>query len=286
MPKGEYRDTGGWVLVNYEDRFQMPMHRSDYEDHGYRPAFDALPLRPHDGANGRTKRSGVAPTSESRRWESGLAGPAANAAYCLAPNAPSASARNRLRASSISVWNAPGSMNGFAAFGSALAFADFCSSWKNSGCGASGMSTFIVLRLHEGLPVVLDNALILQRRRDAVGRHRRRAEHQRLIPLALVAQRRAPRRAAARMARRQVRGQREVAELHRVAILQHAIHLHRRRAHRLAVLAAEIEAALQRGDIALHRGELSRPCPSSASPARPNGRSAHGCSAGSSRPTA
>ncbi len=45
MPKGEYRDSGGWVLVNYEGRFQMPMHRSDYEDRGYKPAFEALPLR-------------------------------------------------------------------------------------------------------------------------------------------------------------------------------------------------------------------------------------------------
>ena len=55
MPKGEYRDTGGWVLVNYEDRFRMPMHRSDYEDHGYKPAFDALPMKARNGGNGRAK---------------------------------------------------------------------------------------------------------------------------------------------------------------------------------------------------------------------------------------
>ncbi len=45
MPKGEFRDSGGWVLVNYEGRFTMPMHRSDYEDHGYKPSFEALPLK-------------------------------------------------------------------------------------------------------------------------------------------------------------------------------------------------------------------------------------------------
>jgi hypothetical protein len=55
MPRGEYRDTGGWVLVNYEDRFRMPMHRSDYEDHGYKPAFESLPLKPQNGD--RTKES-------------------------------------------------------------------------------------------------------------------------------------------------------------------------------------------------------------------------------------
>ncbi|MEY2756498.1 MAG: hypothetical protein RIR33_276 [Pseudomonadota bacterium] len=53
MPRGEYRDTGGWVLVDYEGRFRMPMHRSDYEDHGYKPAFEALPLK-------ETQRNGAA----------------------------------------------------------------------------------------------------------------------------------------------------------------------------------------------------------------------------------
>jgi len=57
MPRGEYRDSGGWVLVNYEDRFRMPMHRSDYEDHGYRPLFEALPLRTRaEAANGGADR--------------------------------------------------------------------------------------------------------------------------------------------------------------------------------------------------------------------------------------
>ncbi len=45
MPKGEYRDSGGWVRVNYNDRFHMLMHRSDYEDHGYKPLFETLRLR-------------------------------------------------------------------------------------------------------------------------------------------------------------------------------------------------------------------------------------------------
>ena len=53
MPRGEYRDTGGWVLVDYEGRFRAPMHRSDYEDHGYKPAFEALPLK-------ETQRMGAA----------------------------------------------------------------------------------------------------------------------------------------------------------------------------------------------------------------------------------
>lgn len=55
MPRGEYRDTGGWVLVNYEDRFRMPMHRSDYEDHGYKPLFEDLPLKPQPNGSARTK---------------------------------------------------------------------------------------------------------------------------------------------------------------------------------------------------------------------------------------
>ena len=45
MPKGLYRDSGGWVQVNYEDRFLACMHRSDYEDHEYRPRFEALPTK-------------------------------------------------------------------------------------------------------------------------------------------------------------------------------------------------------------------------------------------------
>lgn len=49
MPRGEYRDSGGWVIVNYEGRFTMPMHRSDYEDHGYKPDFESLPLRGAEG---------------------------------------------------------------------------------------------------------------------------------------------------------------------------------------------------------------------------------------------
>lgn len=45
MPKGLYRDSGGWVQVNYEDKFMSRMHRSDYEDHDYKPRFEALPLK-------------------------------------------------------------------------------------------------------------------------------------------------------------------------------------------------------------------------------------------------
>ncbi len=59
MPKGEYRDSGGWVLVNYEGRFHMPMHRSDYEDHGYRPLFEALPLRSPGPKGGALKNGAV-----------------------------------------------------------------------------------------------------------------------------------------------------------------------------------------------------------------------------------
>jgi hypothetical protein len=53
MPRGEYRDSGGWVIVNYEGRFTMPMHRADYEDHGYKPDFAALPLRSANGKDAR-----------------------------------------------------------------------------------------------------------------------------------------------------------------------------------------------------------------------------------------
>jgi hypothetical protein len=45
MPKGLYRDSGGWVHVNYEDRFEAAMHRSDYDEHDYKPSFESLPTR-------------------------------------------------------------------------------------------------------------------------------------------------------------------------------------------------------------------------------------------------
>ena len=45
MPNGEFRDSGGWVQVNYDGRFRIPMHRSDYEDHDYRPRFESLPTK-------------------------------------------------------------------------------------------------------------------------------------------------------------------------------------------------------------------------------------------------
>jgi hypothetical protein len=45
MPKGVYRDSGGWVQVNFDDRFVMRMHRTDYEDHEYKPRFEALPTK-------------------------------------------------------------------------------------------------------------------------------------------------------------------------------------------------------------------------------------------------
>ena len=45
MPKGLYRDSGGWVQVNYEDKFVACMHRSDYEDHDYKPRFETLPMK-------------------------------------------------------------------------------------------------------------------------------------------------------------------------------------------------------------------------------------------------
>ena len=45
MPKGLYRDSGGWVHVNYDDRFEAAMHRSEYDEHDYKPSFEALPTR-------------------------------------------------------------------------------------------------------------------------------------------------------------------------------------------------------------------------------------------------
>lgn len=54
MPKGVYRDSGGWVQVNFDDRFIMRMHRSDYEDHAYKPRFEALPTKDrYEKKNGR-----------------------------------------------------------------------------------------------------------------------------------------------------------------------------------------------------------------------------------------
>lgn len=45
MPNGLYRDSGGWVHVNFDGKFEMSLHRSDYEDHEYRPKFESLPTR-------------------------------------------------------------------------------------------------------------------------------------------------------------------------------------------------------------------------------------------------
>ena len=45
MPRGLFKDSGGWVRVDYGGKFQMPMHRSDYDDHAYKPRFEALPLK-------------------------------------------------------------------------------------------------------------------------------------------------------------------------------------------------------------------------------------------------
>ena len=45
MAQGLYRDNAGWVHVAYDRGFEMTMHRSDYEDHGYKPRFETLPTR-------------------------------------------------------------------------------------------------------------------------------------------------------------------------------------------------------------------------------------------------
>ena len=45
MAQGLYRDSGGWVMVSYDGRFIMPMHRGDYDDHDYKPLFDRLPTK-------------------------------------------------------------------------------------------------------------------------------------------------------------------------------------------------------------------------------------------------
>lgn len=45
MPRGLCRDSGGWVRVNYEDRFVAMMHRTDYDEHDYKPSFESLPTR-------------------------------------------------------------------------------------------------------------------------------------------------------------------------------------------------------------------------------------------------
>lgn len=59
MPRGVYRDNGGWVHVNYEDRFEMSMHRSDYEEHDYKPSFESLPTKDkyEKSRNGSVKKN-------------------------------------------------------------------------------------------------------------------------------------------------------------------------------------------------------------------------------------
>ncbi len=60
MAKGMYRDSGGWVHVNYDGRFQMSMHRSDYEDHEYKPVFEALPNKQEYEKRAARKSNGKA----------------------------------------------------------------------------------------------------------------------------------------------------------------------------------------------------------------------------------
>ncbi len=45
MPRGLYRDNGGWVHIDYDGKFERSLHRNDYEDLEYKPAFEALPLK-------------------------------------------------------------------------------------------------------------------------------------------------------------------------------------------------------------------------------------------------
>ena len=57
MPNGVYRDSGGWVQVNYEGRFRIPMHRSMYEDHEYKPKFETLPTKDKHDRLERAKKN-------------------------------------------------------------------------------------------------------------------------------------------------------------------------------------------------------------------------------------
>jgi hypothetical protein len=45
MAKGLCRDGAGWVQVGYDRGFEMPMKKSEYEDHDYKPRYDTLPVR-------------------------------------------------------------------------------------------------------------------------------------------------------------------------------------------------------------------------------------------------
>jgi hypothetical protein len=45
MTRGLYRDNAGWVQVDYDDKFHMPMKKGDYEDHGYKPRYESLPMK-------------------------------------------------------------------------------------------------------------------------------------------------------------------------------------------------------------------------------------------------
>jgi hypothetical protein len=43
LAKGMFRTEGGWVQVDY-DGSNIPITRSRYEENGYKPDFNTLPL--------------------------------------------------------------------------------------------------------------------------------------------------------------------------------------------------------------------------------------------------
>jgi hypothetical protein len=43
MPTGRYRNSDGFAQVDY-DGSSIPVSRSKYEENGYKPDFDKLPL--------------------------------------------------------------------------------------------------------------------------------------------------------------------------------------------------------------------------------------------------
>lgn len=57
MAKGLWRDGAGWVRMDFDQKFEMLMKRSDYEDHGYKPTYSALPLKQKAMQPARAKKT-------------------------------------------------------------------------------------------------------------------------------------------------------------------------------------------------------------------------------------
>lgn len=57
LAKGVYRDSDGWVTVDYGTS-RMPIDRDTYEENGYLPPFDKLPSKEEYEAGNTPKSKG------------------------------------------------------------------------------------------------------------------------------------------------------------------------------------------------------------------------------------